>query len=369
MSDEAVSPGEKGDPTYVSVRRSTVVLERVATPSPNELQDRTDDTSLSEDSISAINETMKRRKNPDRRTANKGKNKIVSTDSEMNNTLMAENNETEEKCYKAMSAPKLGACAHEALKKADEVNIKSKNIKGGLKEQLRDSIGDLKQIIHALIVKINAKGDVEYLRADTAKEMAKNIDMSIELEKVKRENRVLNIRLTERDAKIGNITCKCCTGIMDNGKDEHAVGRPEGRKRRRVQGNSPLTNSTFERDPDMEVDPTDELEDNIAAEIERYKEEARISHAETRRIVRDVRRLLVDTEMKEKQYENPEERKDTDEKTLALEEIYNLIGDFLNEDKPLKKKKPMISSVEKVKVPFTFNLQEHRPSAPKPTTS
>lgn len=199
VSDETGSSREKSDPTYVPVRRSTVLMERIADPTHGRRRDTSDDTSLSEDSIKAINETIKKRKNPERKPVNK--NKIISTDSDKEATITMENIETD-KCYKAMSAPELGACAHEALRKAEEVNVKSKNIKGGLKGQLRDSISDLKEIIHALIIKINARGDIEFLRADTAKEVAKNIALTTEMEKLKRENEVLKVRLNEMEAKI-----------------------------------------------------------------------------------------------------------------------------------------------------------------------
>lgn len=90
---------------------------------------------------------------------------------------------------------------------------------------------------------------------------------------------------------------------------------------------------------------------------------------ETRRIVGDVRRLLVESEMKEGKYDNSEDEKNKKEKEMALIEIYQLTGDFLKESKTSKKDKPTITGIEKIATSFSLSMQEHRSGANAPSTS
>lgn len=175
-SPEADPTGVRGDPLYVPTRLAAVVMERMEASSPGQYyHDLMEAPSLSEDSINGINENCKRKKQPIRKSMNKSSNRMITTDSDREDKMVAETKEMV-KCFVTMSAPGIGACAFEALSKAEEVNIKSKNLKGGLKGQLRDSVKDLKEMITALMLKINAKGVIELFRAENAKETAKNLE-------------------------------------------------------------------------------------------------------------------------------------------------------------------------------------------------
>lgn len=95
---------------------------------------------------------------------------------------------------------------------------------------------------------------------------------------------------------------------------------------RRTAGNAEESRETTppadrrdDGETEMEADHVNATEDDIMAEIKIYKEEGRISHMETTRIVQDVKRLLDDTETKEKRYKNTDEGKHTGEKASAIE--------------------------------------------------
>lgn len=413
-SDETGSSGEAGDPTFVPMMRPMVVINSSMIPPIDERRDDTGDLCSSDESIPEFNETIKPRRNPERGAVNKNNNEntnkninlpdkkrgdmedvcssdesileinraikkrrnpervsvtknkktIMSTDSERENAAFPENHEAE-KVYKAMSAPELGA--YESLKKAEEVNIKSKNLKGGLKGQLRDAVADLREIFRAMILKINAKGDIEFLRADIAREVAKNIELNIEMEKIKGDNEVLNIRINDRDNSIKSMTCKGCTRGLNYHTEEN-TRESDGRKRRRVQEISPTANSTIKDNVDMEIERINKMEDGFAAELERCKEEARFCHSETKKVARDVKRLLAESETEGSTFDGIEERRNKKKvKTETMTEIYKLIGNYLNKDKKSKENKPRI--IENIKAPFVFGLQRYRPGDPLPSTS
>lgn len=361
MSDESGSSSENRDPTYVPVLRPMVVLNRTLVASPDKrLDEGAADVGSSDDSLSLINETMKRRKNPDRSSTGKNKSKIVSTDSERDTLRVTENYPTE-KVYKAMSVPELSACAFETIKKAEEVNIKSKNLKGGLKGQLRDSIANMRGIFHAMTLKINAKGDIEFLRADVANEKARNIELTAELHKKQTEIQILNIRVNEKEETIKQLKDRM------EGREEEI----DGRKRRRVLETSPPANSTIRDNAGMQIDCSSDMGNRYSAEIEKFKEEARFCHNETIKIARDMKKLLAESRIKkrDKLYEKPEEKREREERIRIIEDIHKLIGEFLNDDETEGKKKPRIKSIESIDVPYRFEVQEYRPKEPIPSTS
>lgn len=120
-----------------------------------------------------------------------------------------------------------------------------------------------------MILKINARGDVEFLRADNAKEVARNIDLTIEMEKIKMENAVLNIRLKEREAKSEDTTCTKCKIKLDHTErcTKNDINMVESRKRRRLQENSPPFNRTEDDNLGIEVDHSYATEEEIISGI------------------------------------------------------------------------------------------------------
>lgn len=84
VSDESGSSGERDDPIFVPMKKPVLILERIDGPATEDRQETSDDTSMSDDSIVAVSEFTRRRKNPERRPVNR--NKIVSTDSDKDNS-------------------------------------------------------------------------------------------------------------------------------------------------------------------------------------------------------------------------------------------------------------------------------------------
>lgn len=276
-----------------------------------------------------------------------------------------------------MSAPEIGACAFEALSIAEEVNIKSKNLKGGLKGQLRDSLKELKEIITALMLKINAKGVIELLRAENVKETARNMDLNEEITKLKKEVAVLNARLLNRDEKEMDYRCKNCESNLS---EDGLLGSPtitgtskSNRKRRRIYTPSPPSPPRGGGKDGGNVE--DGIEDLLTGnegrttKMERYKKEARISHLRTKKAVRDARQTLAESDEMEEMNETANKREDNAGKNKTLEDIYSMIGKYLTNKQPEVQGKPTILSVEEVNPTFVFKARNRNEATEGPSTS
>lgn len=358
MSLEMDPVEERDGPVCVSSRQPVVILERMRSPI-GELCNVYETSSMSENSITDMKEICKK-KNPIRKSTNRTRNKMVTTDSDGDSTSVPEMEDTE-KCFTSMSAPEIGACAFEALNRVEEVNRRSKNIKGDLRGKLRDSIKDLRGMITALMLKINAKGDIELIRAENAKETAKNLELGTENEKLKKEIAVLTARFMNKEEAAVDYTCRNCgmkttDGRFPEGSLENSSARNSRKRRRTCIPSPPACNNAGKRPGDLDASTReqsvrgDENEDRM----KEYKEEARISHLKTRRVVREDRQTLAESDELEEEKEIINKRESGVIKEKTLEDAYEIIGKYLRNIQPEPRDRLRIACIEEVNPPLAF---------------
>lgn len=360
---------DKEDPTYVPRLSDEMRLDTSAAKS-SEIPAMTEIPSNSEDSIMDINETCKKKRNMLKR-AKSSKNRIITTDSDKEKTWIEE--EEAEGCFVTMSGAEIGACDFEALNRIETVNIKSKNIKGGLKGQLRDSIKELREIMTAMMLKLNARGDIEMLKAVNTRETAKNLELMKENEKLKKEKAVLNIRLVKKGETTGQDKQRNHEATMEEDFEmvnNKTPGIKSGnRKRRKMKTPSPLTDTETDGHSKKKEGKGTRRTDrrNEVMEMDEFRMEAEISHMKTREAVKEARRTLAESDDMREEKNNIGNGGHKMEKTL--ESIYKMIGECLKNGPQNENKKPRIINVEKVNPPFDFRLRQENENTSQPTTS
>lgn len=113
-------------------------------------------------------------------------------------------------------------------------------------------------------------------------------------------------------------------------------------------------------DMEAELRKTSKRNKECEVEMQKCREEARISHLKTRRAVRDARQTLAESDDLEEINEINNKRREENTREKTLEDIYNIIGKYLMDKKPESKKKPTILSVEEVNPPKCLQNERTR---------
>lgn len=130
-----------------------------------------------------------------------------------------------------------------------------------------------------------------------------------------------------------------------------------------------------EKGQGMDMEQVSLLEENCISKIEKYKEKAYLGHLETKKVMREARRTLADSDVlkgeEEAQTENGiSARNDKDAQKTVLENTYKLIEDYISENKNtnVNKSRPRIKNIEKMNIPFSFSLLNQNVRTDKPST-
>lgn len=129
---------------------------------------------------------------------NKKNNRRITREYNLNRSRIIIDTENEEQentgtdgpllsAFSEMSATEVCAKGLETLKKMENIRKRSGKLQDKLSEELKAGIIEVKDVIIALMRKVNAKGDIELIRAEHAKGNDKNNQVTIENNKLKQE--------------------------------------------------------------------------------------------------------------------------------------------------------------------------------------
>lgn len=192
-----------GHPTYFPEEESPKTYKLGKATTSQYYEDKMELSHISDDSLSGTTykKTQIEENSPSRKNTRRSKCIVTETEDEYSMTSGSMMEEVP-LSYSVLSVTELHACIHEELKSAEEGQKKSKNIKGKLQGQLKRSINKTKEITTELVRRLGEKGDVDFLRTEKAKEIARNMELTTERDAVMSEVAILKVTINDRNAKI-----------------------------------------------------------------------------------------------------------------------------------------------------------------------